>query len=135
MCIGQKKFHSSRGIKFMNESITIDFSEAKNSPRSKTWINILYFILFYSDNLAMEVSLQVQRPLSLKAVFNHTNGCFNIKPFLGSFPFARTTLVNLLFFFGCWLLGVQCSCFCLILTRKFGFLGVSRLKDSWVFFS
>ncbi|XWS18197.1 hypothetical protein CRYUN_Cryun32bG0022300 [Craigia yunnanensis] len=40
----------------------------------------------------MEVSLQVQRPLSLKAVFNHTIGCFDIKPFLDSFPFARTKL-------------------------------------------
>ncbi|XVF26047.1 hypothetical protein REPUB_Repub13aG0266100 [Reevesia pubescens] len=40
----------------------------------------------------MEVSLQVQRPLSYKAVCNHTNSCFKIKPFLGSFPFARTRL-------------------------------------------
>ncbi|XVF27876.1 hypothetical protein REPUB_Repub14bG0147000 [Reevesia pubescens] len=40
----------------------------------------------------MEVSLQLQRPLSYKGVFNHTNGCFKIKPFPGSFPFARTTL-------------------------------------------
>ncbi|XVE87777.1 hypothetical protein DITRI_Ditri19aG0015400 [Diplodiscus trichospermus] len=39
----------------------------------------------------MEVSLQAQRPLSCKAVLNHTNGCFKIKPFLGSFPLARTT--------------------------------------------
>ncbi|XWS19411.1 hypothetical protein CRYUN_Cryun31cG0013500 [Craigia yunnanensis] len=40
----------------------------------------------------MEVSLQVQRPLGYKAVFNHSTDCFKIKPFLGSFPFARTTL-------------------------------------------
>ncbi|XVF87732.1 hypothetical protein PTKIN_Ptkin18bG0144400 [Pterospermum kingtungense] len=40
----------------------------------------------------MEVSLQVQSPLSYKAVFNHKTECFKIKPFLGSFPFARTSL-------------------------------------------
>ncbi|XP_022716112.1 starch synthase 3, chloroplastic/amyloplastic-like isoform X2 [Durio zibethinus] len=40
----------------------------------------------------MEMSLQVERPLSYKAVFNNTDGCFKIKPFLGSFPFARTTM-------------------------------------------
>ncbi|OMO76835.1 Glycosyl transferase, family 1 [Corchorus capsularis] len=40
----------------------------------------------------MEASLQVQRPLNCKAVFNQTNGCFKIKPLVGSFPFARTTL-------------------------------------------
>ncbi|KAK6269015.1 hypothetical protein QUC31_013175 [Theobroma cacao] len=40
----------------------------------------------------MEVSLQGQRPLGYKDVFNHTNVRFKIKPFLGSFPFARTTL-------------------------------------------
>ncbi|XVE51111.1 hypothetical protein DITRI_Ditri02bG0012700 [Diplodiscus trichospermus] len=40
----------------------------------------------------MELSLQVQRPFSYQAVFNHTTDCFKIKPFPGSFPFARTKL-------------------------------------------
>lgn len=80
--------------------------------------------LCYSDNTDMEVSLQGQRPLSYKDVFNHTNVRFKIKPFLGSFPFARTTLVNsLCFFFPFWLLGFQysCSCSSLILSKKVWF--------------
>ncbi|GMI77510.1 hypothetical protein HRI_001420300 [Hibiscus trionum] len=35
----------------------------------------------------MDLSLQLQRPPSYKVVLNHTNGCFKIKPFLGSRQF------------------------------------------------
>ncbi|KAK8594432.1 hypothetical protein V6N13_015354 [Hibiscus sabdariffa] len=35
----------------------------------------------------MELSLQFQRPPSYKIVLHHTNGCFKIKPFLGSRQF------------------------------------------------